>query len=145
MMTIMALMTRTIILSLHNDVLCSSYRKSVVFVVAPKECCVIDDGFRMAPSLADLNAYTHFMKCLFQLLDIPFHLIEETDPQLRRKLVLDIIKPLLLGKYKSTTANNHCAWRGNKLIRSKSETDLPRIIAGHFSSYGTMMEKSSSL
>lgn len=82
------------------------YRKSVVFVVAPKECCVIDDGFRMEPSLADLNMYTDFMKRLFQLLDIPFHLIEETDQQLRTKLVLDIIKPLLLGKHNAQPTSN---------------------------------------
>lgn len=73
------------------------YRKSVVFVVAPNECCVVDDGFRMKPSLDDLSEYTDFMKRLFDLLDIRFHLIEETDQQLRTKLVLDIIKPLLSG------------------------------------------------
>lgn len=79
------------------------YRKSVVLVIAPQECCVVDDGFRMKPSLTDLNMYTEFMKRLFKLLNIRFHFIEEADRQLRTKLVLDIITPLLLGKHKKTT------------------------------------------
>lgn len=90
-----------------NEVLCCSYRKSVVFVVAPKECCVVDDGFRMKPSLDDLSEFTDFMKRLFDLLDIRFHLIDETDQLLRKKLVLDIIKPLLSGNRSPTHDNSH--------------------------------------
>lgn len=85
-----------------------SYRQSIVFVMTPSRICVVDDGFRMLPSMDDLVKYTALMKRLLEELCIPFYLIEDMDQQLRTEFVLNVIKPKLSSQFWKSLWFLHC-------------------------------------
>lgn len=84
------------------------YRESFVFVTAPHERFIDDDGFRLKPNIADLRRYTDYMVQLFDRLRIRHYVIRDVSVDDRCNFVIKCIQNSSEPQLLSKSSQNSC-------------------------------------
>ena len=63
-------------------------------MIEPQPECLVDDGFRMRPSMDELNEFTRLMIQIMNELGVKYHVIRHLDPNDRCQFIIKTCWPI---------------------------------------------------